>query len=74
MNLSSEHIPEDVTYFLSLGDKFNLPYNKKRQIPLENILVDIEYVLDKIQNENVKLEKRNKAVNIITNFITKFDN
>lgn len=67
MNLTQTEFPNDVKYLLSLGDKFNLPYDKN-QLPLEQLIIDCEYIIDFLPNEDIKNEKRNLIVNCITNF------
>nr|CAI5838455.1 unnamed protein product [Callosobruchus analis] len=63
INKSDCDIPLNVQYFLSLGDKYNLPYSAT-DFPLEQLIVDVEYILQAIGDDSEKTEKRNKVVNV----------
>lgn len=68
LNLTNVNFPPNVQYLLSLGEKYNLPYSNKL-FPLKQIIVDVEYIIDQIEDEDLKVETRNKAINVITNYI-----
>nr|CAI5850287.1 unnamed protein product [Callosobruchus analis] len=61
INKSDYDIPLNVQYFLSLGDEYNLPYSVT-DFPLEQLIVDVEYILQAIGDDSEKTEKRNKQV------------
>lgn len=71
-NASNKKIPQDVECFLSLGENFNLPYDK-HTIPLEQLLVDVEYLVQNSNQETIH-DKRNKSINIITNHLNSLNN
>ncbi|XP_044754436.1 uncharacterized protein LOC123313562 [Coccinella septempunctata] len=68
-NISNKPIPEDVRSVLSLGSKFSLQATKK-DIKLENIIADVEYIIGYIPEETREIQ-RARVTNIITNFIHK---
>lgn len=67
LNLSSMEVPREVQYLLSLGDKFNLPYNKKEH-PIQDLIIDLECIVNTLE-DNTQVELRNKCINIITNYL-----
>lgn len=69
MNLSNVNIPREVQHILSLGDKFNLPYGNN-EFPMKDLIIDVEYILDKF-DDDIKILIRNNCINIITNFVRK---
>lgn len=69
-NLSDIELPKDVEMILSFGPKFTV-YQSKPEIPLANLITDIEYIVKTNQNENLHNEIRGKAATIISNFIKK---
>ncbi|CAG9767774.1 unnamed protein product [Ceutorhynchus assimilis] len=58
VNLTQTEFPKNIQYLLSLGDQFNLPYNKNH-LPLEQLIVDCEFIIELFPDEDIKNEKRN---------------
>lgn len=67
VNLTSVKFPPQVKYLLSLGDKFNLPYF--RTLPIQQLLIDVEYALFRFDDDSLITEKRNHIINWVTNFL-----
>nr|CAI5852431.1 unnamed protein product [Callosobruchus analis] len=53
---------------LSLGNKYNLPYAHSN-LPVDELLTDTDFIVEQY-GEDEKIIKRNKCVNIITNYLT----
>lgn len=68
VNLTNKPLPNNVCLVLSLGDKFNLPYSNDN-LPIKQTIIDTECIIDQIQDEEQKIQKRNQFVNIFSNFI-----
>jgi hypothetical protein len=72
-NYTEENIPSEVKRMLACGPKFSVPY-KKEEVPIPNIIKDIEYNLDKCEiSEDEKTIIRNRSINVITNFYNNID-
>lgn len=69
INKTDLEFPRNVENILALGEKFNLPYGEKN-LPIEQLIIDTEYIINSNTDENIRTEKRNKVVNIITNFLS----
>lgn len=67
-NLTNLVFPENVKTTLALGEKFNLPYDNSN-LPLEQIIVDVEFALSFLEDEDTKIEKRNQTINILSNYM-----
>lgn len=67
-NLTEVSFPVNVQNLLALGENFNLPYDKYN-LPVKQVVIDVESIIDQIPDENVKIDKRNRTVNIITNYL-----
>lgn len=65
-NISDTEIPNDVSQVLALGDKFSLPVNNEKQLPLTEYISSIEAA---IKNKPVEIKEniRSDVVNVITN-------
>lgn len=69
VNLTNIEIPEDVGQCIGLGPKFSVPY-QKHDIPVLNILKDVEYCIQQSSdNNNNKNVLRGSVTNIITNYL-----
>ena len=67
VNKTSFEIPENVRRILSLGHKFNPPF-EKASFPIERLVCDVEAALKPYEDQS-KIEIRNRFVNILTNFL-----
>lgn len=67
VNLTNVTIPNDVKNVLRLGEKFNPPI-KSTEIPFSNYICDVESLLLHCENDETKVDIRNRLVNILTNF------
>lgn len=67
VNHSDVDVPNEVQYILSLGEKFNLPYEKGNE-PLKDLIIDLEYILDMFEDET-SIQIRNQCINVTTNFV-----
>lgn len=68
VNFSNNNVPENVKNVLSLGEKFNLPHISKK-LPIQQLVIDIEYILGCYTDEDTRIRSRNNAINTITNYI-----
>jgi hypothetical protein len=71
INRTDLEIPENVQRILSLGPKYNPPFDKK-SLPIEKLVCDIESTIQSC-DEQSKVALRGKFVNILTNFCQKSD-
>lgn len=69
-NLTTLNIPTETMMLLSYGSKFALPITNKNQLPLIQILSEVENIIDNIDEEE-KVNQRGKITNVITNFLKK---
>lgn len=68
-NLTTKQIPQSVNNLLSLGSKFIIQSTKK-DVNIENIIADTEYILQGIPDERKNIQ-RARVTNAITNYIHK---
>lgn len=66
-NLTETRIPDDVLQFLSLGPKFCIEPALSKDIPIKNILADVDFITSAITDQNLKKVTIARATNIITN-------
>lgn len=72
INLTEKEIPSDVETMLALGKKFAVPH-KAKEIPLFNVVADIETVTKSIEDKNVHNMIRSKAATVVSNHMHKTD-
>lgn len=64
-NISSVDIPDDVHMILALGPKFSVHHNK-HEIPIHNLIADIEQIIPSINDQTLHNTIRGKAATIIS--------
>lgn len=74
VNISNEQIPDSVLRFLSLGDRFALPFNKKKNA--KDRVDSVVGIIKNFENYCCKLDKKvaDSTHNAISNVLTKFLN
>lgn len=72
MNLTKKHVPSDVKTILSLGNKFTVPH-KNKEIPLFDIIADVEMITRSVEPKTVHNTIRSKAATVIANHRHKTD-
>lgn len=68
-NISDTVIPDDILKFLSLGPKFSIEPVVGKDIPIKNVLADIEYIVSHFEDNDTKNILTAKVTNVITNHI-----
>lgn len=68
MNFTNNSIPDNTTELLSYGSNFSLPYHHNNFL-LEQVLIDVKYIVGNVDDEDQRNVYRNKAGNIITNHL-----
>jgi len=66
MNLTNKQFPNESKIVLGMGPKTSIAY-KRKDLPIKNILSEVESCLDNINSNNDKNRLRAKCTNIITN-------
>lgn len=72
INLTDKEVPSDVSKMLALGNKFAVPHRKK-EIPLFNVVADVENVTRGVEDINMHNTIRSKAATIISNHMNMMD-
>lgn len=68
INFTNIDIPPNVKKLISFGPRFNLPYSF-HNLPLDQLIIDCEFILSSIGDEETKIQTRNCVINILTNFL-----
>lgn len=66
--MTNTTIPDDVKMILSLGPKFAVT-QRKNDIPVRNLIADVENVITAIENKDIHNQLRSKTAKIISNHI-----
>lgn len=72
INLTDKEIPSDVKSILALGNKFAVPH-KKKEIPIFDVVADIEAVTRAMEDEKIHNTVRSKAATVVFNHINSTD-
>lgn len=68
VNLTTESVPNDVEKMIAFGPKFSVKH-KSHELPIFNIITDIENLAQNIDDPRKKSEFRGKASTIASNHI-----